>query len=227
MSNGLDSLRDALLEECRDRHVVDADPTRQWGEPGLVALITEAFLDGALLPPAAPALLDDLALALTCRALAMAGVEGEEPRIELRVPSAAAWACSLARELHLVSAGNRPGGPVAHLQGFLEQLQQLCALRGDTAHDELHVVLGVAVKLHPGLQRLKLAVDACLGEAVFHGLLEELAVNALSPAHNGREERHFLSAKPALHVVDELARRSGCDRDLAIDAMQDANTSPD
>ena len=135
-------------------------------------MVTQALLDRSLPPPAAAALFNDLPTPFTCGALAMPGIEGEEPRVELRVAAATAWACLLARELHLVAARNRPGGSVPHFQGVLEKAQELGALRRDAADHQLDVVLGVPIELHPCFERPKLAVDARLGEAVFHRLLE-------------------------------------------------------
>jgi hypothetical protein len=87
-------------------------------------------------------------------------------------------------------------------------------------------VLGVAVELHPRNQRLELAVDPRLGEAVLHRLLEQFAVYPLSAAHDGREQRDLLGSKAALQVADQLRRRTRRDRDLAIHAVQHPDARP-
>jgi len=226
LAERLDRLGDAQVEQRRDRHLVDCHATRQGRQACLLALITQAFLDGAFASATTPALLDDFAAPLACRALPLPCVEGEEPRVELRVATPAVRARLLARELHLVLARDGPGSPAADLERLFEQQQELGALASGPADHELHVVLDVAVELHSWLEPPKLPVDARFAETVLHRFLEQLSVNALAAAHHWGEQREFFGSEAALYVVNELSRRACRDRHLAIHAMQHADAGP-
>ncbi len=226
LAKGRDGFRHALIEQHRDRHLIDGHTARQRREAGLVALVAELALHRAFAPAPSPLLLDDFAAPLAGGALALPRVEGEEAGVELRVAAPTARAGTRARELHLVAARDGPGGPVAGLEGPFEELEQLGALRRDPADHELDVVFGVAVELHAGLELADLAVDARLAEPILLRFGEQLAMDALSPADDRREQGHLLRPEAALHVACELRRGACRNGHLAIDAMQDPDARP-
>ena len=131
--------------------------------------------------------------AVARRAGAVRVVEGEDARLDLRQRDAAVDAgellaegelAAVAGELHVHEAVGEGGGG---LDGVGEPPPQPL-LHHQPVDDDVDVVLELLVEVDVLLELAHLAVDLDPGEAVRAQLLEQLAVLALAPAHDRRED---------------------------------------
>ncbi len=187
---------------------------------------------------------------------AVRGVEGEDPRLELRHRGAAAQACELLGEDQYLAAlaGARPaehGGPGAlgrslvtrgaiqdldlddplgELRGRLERLAEPLAqtlLHHQPVDHDRDVVLELLVERDLLVEPPQLAVDDGAGVALRPHLLEQLPVLALATADDRRQDHEPGRLLERHHVVGDLLDRLAGDRLAAVVAVRLADPRPE
>ena len=191
----------------------------------LVALVPPGLLAGLGLVEAC----EQHARAVAARAPAVRRAPGEQPRVRLREAAPAARA-GAPRGVHLDLAGGRAAAPqgqhvhdaVAEGERPLERGAQLALDPGPQAqarHGQLDGVLAVAVEPRPGIGGHEGAVDAQARMPARRRPLRELAVDALAPHHQRREQLHLAPAPAAQEPRGDGLRRLRLDRHVAVRAV--------
>src|SRR5262249_9303178 len=154
------------------------------------------------------------------RARALAAVEREQARIERRKPDAARRAEEPLRVQALLAGSLHDDRAVAESQRARQAIFQRRAARRDAGrHDQVDVVLAVAIEQADAGEHDTLAVDAGLGQPELARAGEDLLVVALAPADDGCEERDPIAAEIPANAIEDLAPRLRSDRLLALRAV--------
>ena len=166
--------------------------------------------------------------AVAGRAGAERVVEGEQPGLDLVDREAGHRAGELGREDRPFAVVGilRHRDPLGQRERGLQRIGDPVAGVGpdhQPVHDDLDVVLEVLVERRHGVDVVQCPVHLDPGEALLLELAELLAVLALAPAHDGRQQVDPRAFVHRLHAVDHLGDRLALDRKTGRGRVGDAD----